>query len=175
MHFDRKGWGIRKNGKTHAIISDSVCNGLYSESQEKAQVAMFEPVAASLLSMNVFEQRWIIVNTWSGNLFSGWNGGDGERWIVVQCMCVWCTCAFSCECVLKLFKTLFIPQTPWDLIYLSSIKWSFSHAAFGLPSINLPSASKPSCIQDKIIKKRPNLLYSSFSQSTAKEADERSR
>ncbi len=27
MHFDR---GIRKNGKTHAKISDSVCNDLYS-------------------------------------------------------------------------------------------------------------------------------------------------
>ncbi len=28
MHFDRKEWGIRKNGKAHAKISDSVCNGL---------------------------------------------------------------------------------------------------------------------------------------------------
>ncbi len=27
MHFDRKGWRIRKNGKTHAKISDSVCKG----------------------------------------------------------------------------------------------------------------------------------------------------
>ncbi len=31
MHFDRKGWRIRKNGKTHAKISDSVCNGLNSK------------------------------------------------------------------------------------------------------------------------------------------------
>ncbi len=31
MHFDRKGWGIRKNGKTHVKISDSVCNDLESE------------------------------------------------------------------------------------------------------------------------------------------------
>ncbi len=35
MHFDRKGWEIRKNGKMHAKISvqDSVCNGLKSENQ----------------------------------------------------------------------------------------------------------------------------------------------
>ncbi len=26
--FDRKGWGIRKNGKAHAKISESVCNDL---------------------------------------------------------------------------------------------------------------------------------------------------
>ncbi len=31
MHFDRKGWQIRKNGKTHAKISDSVCKDLQNE------------------------------------------------------------------------------------------------------------------------------------------------
>ncbi len=33
MHFDRNGWRIWKNRKTHAKISDSVCNGLNDQTE----------------------------------------------------------------------------------------------------------------------------------------------
>lgn len=93
------------------------------------------------------------------NLFSGWKGVMGRD------VCVWCdvhVCLDVNVCV-KLFKNTDHPQTPeiWfiyrpsnDLFPMLSCIWPAKHQS--------TSASKPSCIQDKIIKKVPNLLDSSF-------------
>ncbi len=90
----------------------------YSESHENAQVAMFEPVVR-VSSVDVFEQRWIIVNTWSGYLFSGWNGGMGRDVCDVH------------VCVLYRLKTLIIPRLQrFDLFIVHQM--IFSHAQLHL-------------------------------------------
>ncbi len=45
MHFDRKGWGLRKNGKPHAKISDSVCNSFNSVGWNNSFFASSEMVS----------------------------------------------------------------------------------------------------------------------------------
>ncbi len=129
----------------------------YSESHENAQVAMFEPVVR-VSSVDVFEQRWIIVNTWSGNLFSGWNGGrDGER----------CVCDVN-VCVLYRLKTLIIPRLlRFDLFIVHQMIFFPCSAAFGLPSINLHPLQNLHAYRIKSSKSAQSIRLV-FSQSTAK-------
>ncbi len=59
MHFDRKVWGIRKNGKTNAKISDSVCKDLYSEQCLKLCIA-----STSCVYLPLYNESLIVCLNW---------------------------------------------------------------------------------------------------------------